>query len=96
MISHRNVIANVLQHVTYESVARKMRGVDTQVELGLLPLSHIYGLVVIAHTGTWRGDGIILLPRFELETFLAAIQMFRIEHLLVVSGSTTRGRDRER
>lgn len=85
MVSHRNVISNVLQHVTYESVARKQKGVETQSQLGLLPFSHIYGLVVVAHTGTWRGDEIIVLPRFELETYLAAIQNFKIEQLLVVS-----------
>ncbi|KAH8897961.1 acetyl-CoA synthetase-like protein [Thozetella sp. PMI_491] len=84
MISHRNVIANVLQHTAFESVGRKQRGVVTQVELGLMPMSHIYGLVVVSHTATWRGDEIVVLPKFELETYLAAIQKFRIEHLIVV------------
>ncbi|KAF3010343.1 hypothetical protein E8E14_008306 [Neopestalotiopsis sp. 37M] len=84
MISHRNVIANILQHATYESVARKQRGVFTQVELGLMPFSHIYGLIVISHTAPWRGDEIIVLPKFELETYLAAIQRFKIEHLVIV------------
>src|SRR3569833_3375054 len=84
MISHRNVIVNAMQQATYESVARKKRGIETQVVLGLLPLSHIYALVVIAHTGVWCGDEVIIFPRFELETFLEAIQRFKIEHLLVV------------
>jgi acyl-CoA synthetase (AMP-forming)/AMP-acid ligase II len=84
MISHRNVIANVLQHTTYESVGRKLRGVETQVELGLLPMSHIYSLVVISHCATWRGDEIIILPKFDFETYLASIQRFRIEQLIIV------------
>ncbi|ERS99509.1 uncharacterized protein SPSK_03166 [Sporothrix schenckii 1099-18] len=84
MISHRNVIANVLQLAAYESVGRKAAGVDTQVEIGLLPFSHIYGLVVIAHAGSFRGDQVIVLPRFELETFLAAIQKYRIQQLRIV------------
>ncbi|KAK0752619.1 4-coumarate-CoA ligase 2 [Schizothecium vesticola] len=84
MISHRNVIANVLQHTTYESVGRKLRGVETQVELGLLPMSHIYSLVVISHCATWRGDEIIILPKFDFETYLASIQRFRIEKLIIV------------
>ncbi|CAI4210832.1 unnamed protein product [Parascedosporium putredinis] len=54
MISHVNVIANVLQVSTYESVARKKSKVDTQVTLGLLPFSHIYALVVVCHVGTYR------------------------------------------
>ncbi|KAH8886696.1 acetyl-CoA synthetase-like protein [Thozetella sp. PMI_491] len=84
MISHRNVIANVLQYTIYESVSRKKFGVDTQVELGLLPFSHIYGLVVIAHSATWRGDEVIVLPKFDLTQYLQAIEKFKINHLLVV------------
>ncbi|KAK0749407.1 hypothetical protein B0T18DRAFT_322482 [Schizothecium vesticola] len=84
MISHRNVIANIMQYCTYESVNRRKLGIETQVELGLLPFSHIYGLVVVAHSGTWRGDEIVVLPKFELESYLQAIERFKINHLLVV------------
>jgi acyl-CoA synthetase (AMP-forming)/AMP-acid ligase II len=84
MISHRNVIANVLQYTTYESVSRKQLGVHTQVMLGLLPYSHIYGLVVVTHGGVFRGDEVIVLPKYDLDTFLAAVQRFKIEHMPVV------------
>jgi acyl-CoA synthetase (AMP-forming)/AMP-acid ligase II len=84
MISHRNVIANIMQYRLHESVGRKKFGVETQVELGLLPFSHIYGLVVIAHAGTWRGDEVIVLPKFELSEYLKAIERFKINHLIVV------------
>ena len=84
MISHRNVIANTMQTAVYESYGRERSGIGTQVELGLLPMSHIYALVVICHTGVWRGDEVIVLPKFELETFLAAIQKFKIATLIVV------------
>lgn len=85
MISHRNVIANVMQYTTYESYGRAKQGIDTQVELGLLPFSHIYGLVVVAHSAAWRGDEIIVLPKFELTEYLQAIERFKINHLVVVS-----------
>ncbi|KAK4250996.1 hypothetical protein C7999DRAFT_28588 [Corynascus novoguineensis] len=84
MISHQNVIANTMQYCLYEAVSRKQFGVDTQVVLGLLPFSHIYGLVVVAHSATWRGDGVIVLPKFELTDYLRAIERFRINHLLLV------------
>ena len=84
MVSHRNVITNILQIATYESVGRKLHGVDVQTELGLLPFSHIYGLIVIAHVGTYRGDEVIVIPKFDLETFLGAIQKYRIQQLRVV------------
>ena len=85
MISHQNVIANTMQYCLYEDVARRKYGVETQVELGLLPFSHIYGLVVVAHSGAWRGDEIIVLPKFELTDFLQAIERFKINHIPVVS-----------
>jgi acyl-CoA synthetase (AMP-forming)/AMP-acid ligase II len=89
MISHYNVISNVLQHVTYDSVARAKRGVTTQAVTGFLPLSHIYGLVIAAHTCTWRGDQVIILPRFEFQDFLQSVQDFKIRQLLVVSENDT-------
>ncbi|KAF4496960.1 4-coumarate-- ligase-like 7 [Fusarium agapanthi] len=84
MISHYNVIACTLMIHTFESITRAQDNIDTQVALGLLPFSHIYGLVVIAHIAQYRGDEIIVLQRFQLEQLLAAIQKFRIEQLSVV------------
>ncbi|KAK1758515.1 hypothetical protein QBC47DRAFT_374924 [Echria macrotheca] len=84
MISHRNVIANTMQYCIYNQVGRAKLGVETEVELGLLPFSHIYGLVVVAHAATWRGDEVIVLPKFELTEFLQAIEKFKINHLPLV------------
>lgn len=85
MISHKNIIANMLQYTAYESVGRGHKGVDTHVVLGLMPMSHIYGLVVVSHSAPFRGDEVIVMPRFEIETYLAAIERFKIEQLIVVS-----------
>lgn len=90
MISHANVIANVLQHVTYDSVGRARKGVETQAVSGFLPFSHIYGLVIACHTSTWRGDQVIVLPKFELKAFLESIQRFKIRQLLLVSHCSIR------
>lgn len=84
MISHQNVIANTMQYCIFENVSRKSEGIETQVELGLLPFSHIYGLVVVAHAATWRGDEVIVLPKFELTDYLQAIERFKINHLVIV------------
>ncbi|KAM0350579.1 hypothetical protein ACHAPU_003063 [Fusarium lateritium] len=84
MISHYNVISNVLQHVTYDSVARAKRGVATQAVTGFLPFSHIYGLVIAAHTSTWRGDQVIVLPKFEFQDFLKSVEHYKIRQLFVV------------
>jgi acyl-CoA synthetase (AMP-forming)/AMP-acid ligase II len=88
-ISHRNVIANTMQYCIFEDVSRRMDGIETQVELGLLPFSHIYGLVVVAHSATWRGDEVIVLPKFDLTDYLQAIERFKINHILIVGRSPT-------
>ncbi|ELQ38951.1 4-coumarate-CoA ligase 2 [Pyricularia oryzae Y34] len=84
LISHHNVISNVVAHVAYDSVGRRIHGIETEVELGLVPMSHTYGLLVVSHTATWRGDEVIVLPKFEIKSYLDAIQTFRIQRLLVV------------
>lgn len=84
MVSHRNVIANGMQHVAFDIVSRKKAGISTQTVLGLLPLSHIYALVVIAHNCIYRGDEVVVLPKFELPTYLSAIERFKINHLFLV------------
>ncbi|KAH7185015.1 uncharacterized protein B0J16DRAFT_340773 [Fusarium flagelliforme] len=84
MISHYNVIACTLMIHTYETSTRQQDGIDTQVALGLLPFSHIYGLVTIAHIAQYRGDEIVVMQRFQLDQLLAAIQKFRIQQLSVV------------
>jgi ribosome assembly protein SQT1 len=59
----------------------------TEIVLGLLPMSHIYGLVVISHASVFRGDGVIVLPKFEFTTTLQAIQDYKINSLFLVSMS---------
>ena len=71
-----------MQITAYESSCRKDR---TEIGLGLLPLSHIYGLVVIAQASTYRGDTVIVLPKFELLSYLKAIQEYKINTLYLVS-----------
>lgn len=81
MISHQNVLTNVLAMAVYESVQRKGR---QDIALGLLPFSHIYGLVVVSLSTLYRGDGVIVLPKFELEAFCKAIQDHKINVLYIV------------
>lgn len=88
-ITHRNVIANTMQIGEYESTHRKSlipsgQSTFTDVVLGLLPQSHIYSLVVICHAGAYRGDQVIILPKFELNLYLDSIEKYRIGTLFVV------------
>ncbi|KAH7395527.1 4-coumarate-CoA ligase, variant, partial [Cadophora sp. MPI-SDFR-AT-0126] len=84
-ISHYNIIANVLQRATYEAPWRKKHNNGApEVVIGFLPFSHIYGLVLICHTSTYRGDQVLVLPKFDLTQFLRSIERFKIQELFVV------------
>jgi acyl-CoA synthetase (AMP-forming)/AMP-acid ligase II len=72
MLTHANLIANLLQIEAVESP-----GLHALV--GVLPFFHIYGLVVILNFGLRAGAAVVTLPRFDLEQFLAALQNWRIE-----------------
>jgi acyl-coenzyme A synthetase/AMP-(fatty) acid ligase len=41
-------------------------------------------LIVIAHLGAYRGDGVIILPKFEFKSFLETIQTHKISCLYLV------------
>jgi hypothetical protein len=86
MISHRNVIANIIQLRAFNTPARKLYNNEPQISLGLLPFSHIYGLVVVTHASVYVGDEVVVMPKFELQSFLASIQNFKIQHIYLVGG----------
>lgn len=72
MLTHRNLVANLVQ---LEAVERS----GLQAFVGVLPFFHIYGLVVILNFGLRMGTTIVTLPRFEPESFLKALQDWRVE-----------------
>lgn len=82
MISHRNVIANVMQLAIFERSQRKPG--STETALGLLPQSHIYSLLVICHACIYRGDQVIILPKYNLHTMLSAVTTYAINTLFLV------------
>ncbi|EHK42883.1 uncharacterized protein TrAtP1_001980 [Trichoderma atroviride] len=84
MVSHANVIANVLQVVVFENIPRKKICVDTQNYLAVLPFSHIYALVLVCTVGQYRGDQGIVLPKYNFDDLLGATQRFGIQQLFVV------------
>jgi acyl-CoA synthetase (AMP-forming)/AMP-acid ligase II len=65
-----------------QSVACGLR--EDDVLLGVLPLFHIFGLNVLMNTGLSRGATLVLMPRFDLEDFLRAIQTHRATYAFVV------------
>jgi acyl-CoA synthetase (AMP-forming)/AMP-acid ligase II len=72
MLTHRNLVANVLQ-----SEAAHPVGSDDRL-MGVLPFFHIYGQTVIMNMGLHLGATIVTMPRFDLEQFLGLIQEHRL------------------
>lgn len=88
MISHYNVMANTIQIGVMDRVSRDNwnEGGEQYTEncLGLLPMSHIYGLVVICHASIYRGDCVVVMPKFDLKQCLQCIQDHKIAGLYLV------------
>ncbi|HEY6246223.1 MAG TPA: 4-coumarate--CoA ligase family protein [Pyrinomonadaceae bacterium] len=72
MLTHHNLVSNLKQ----------MEGLDYFDEIDtlicVLPLFHIYGLVVVLNMGLYAGATIVTMPRFDLEAFLQAVQDYDV------------------
>ena len=72
MLTHYNLVANI----------RQMEGLcyfaETDTLICVLPLFHIYGLMVVLNMGLYNGVSIVLMPRFDLESFLKAVQDYEV------------------
>ncbi|HKU73533.1 MAG TPA: AMP-binding protein [Pyrinomonadaceae bacterium] len=72
MLTHYNLVANL----------RQMEGLcyfyESDTLICVLPLFHIYGLVVVLNMGLYTGATIVTMPRFELESFLKAVQDYDV------------------
>ncbi|KAK4892104.1 hypothetical protein LTR49_028618 [Elasticomyces elasticus] len=79
-VTHMNVIAQAVQSTVFERVSKKGR---TEVGLGILPLSHIYG-IVLSHLMCLRGDCMVLHASFDMQKMLKSISEHRIERLYLV------------
>ncbi|CAE6467638.1 unnamed protein product [Rhizoctonia solani] len=89
-IPHHSVIANVLQKAKYNRItdptlshktARYRRG---DVAIAVLPMFHIYGLIVVTHFNIFAGLPLVVIPKFNYEDMLKSIVKYRITHLYLV------------
>ena len=71
-LSHRNLVANVVQGVPVLDLTP-----DDRV-LAFLPFFHIYGMTVLLNLALYRRATLVTMPRFDLAQFLQLIQDQRI------------------
>ncbi|KAM6501711.1 phenylacetyl-CoA ligase [Amanita muscaria] len=90
VISHYNIICNVLQCATFLRVndpslpKEQIRHRPGDVCTGVLPLYHIYGIISGLHFAIHTKATIVLAQKFDFGTMLASIRQYRISHLLIV------------
>jgi acyl-CoA synthetase (AMP-forming)/AMP-acid ligase II len=78
MLTHRNLVAMQLLMGPVEGTT------EEDVTAACLPFFHIYGFSVILALGLYRGATLVVFPRFEMESFLAAVERYRITRLPLV------------
>ncbi|MFF7773788.1 AMP-binding protein [Streptomyces tanashiensis] len=76
--------------LTHASIATNLAQLEPVIPMGpgdrilaVLPFFHIYGLTALMNAPLRSGATVVVLPRFELDTFLGAIQTHRINGLYV-------------
>ncbi|MGI9068697.1 MAG: 4-coumarate--CoA ligase family protein [Pyrinomonadaceae bacterium] len=72
MLTHHNLVANMCQMQGLNYFTEK----DTLI--AVLPMFHIYGLMVFLNLGLQQGATIVTMPRFELEPFLQILQDYQV------------------
>ncbi|AXK32275.1 4-coumarate--CoA ligase family protein [Streptomyces armeniacus] len=77
MLTHRNIATNLAQLQPLVP-----SGPGDRV-LAVLPFFHIYGLTALMNAPLRAGATVIVLPRFELEQFLAAVEKHHVNALYV-------------
>jgi acyl-CoA synthetase (AMP-forming)/AMP-acid ligase II len=80
MLSHRNVIADILM---ITGAVGKWYQSGSDKFLGVLPFFHIYGLTGLVLQPLYRGIELVVMPAFNMEVFLKAIQDYKITFIYV-------------
>jgi long-chain acyl-CoA synthetase len=73
MLTHRNLVANALQCRAWLPEATA----GQEVTLAVLPLFHVYGLMMCGLVNVVLGGRLVLLPRFDIDLVLDAIAQQR-------------------
>ncbi|MEP6695162.1 MAG: long-chain fatty acid--CoA ligase [Chloroflexota bacterium] len=73
VLSHRALVANVHQTRAWNPTLVEGR----ECGVAVMPLFHVYGLTVLMGLSVATGSAMVLIPRFDLEHVLRAIQKHR-------------------
>ncbi|XP_066399776.1 4-coumarate--CoA ligase-like 1 isoform X2 [Miscanthus floridulus] len=80
ILTHRNFISAAAM-ITADQDAL---GEGPNVFLCFLPMFHIFGLSVITFAQMQRGNSVVVMSRFDMDSVMAAVQRHRVTHLFCV------------
>ena len=78
VLTHRNLVASLCQTLPVHRVG------EDDIVIAALPLFHIFGFQVTLNLALLQGATVVILPRFELDAFLAAVQDHAVTRAEVV------------
>jgi acyl-CoA synthetase (AMP-forming)/AMP-acid ligase II len=70
------MVSNILQMQAFE--AHFNDHVPNDVWVGVLPFYHIYGMSLALHISPFYGHTLVVVPKFELESFLTVLQKYQV------------------
>ncbi|KAI8320129.1 acetyl-CoA synthetase-like protein [Martensiomyces pterosporus] len=75
VLSHRNIVSNVLQSIEFDKADKIIKAADKNIAhqawMCVLPMFHIYGMTVIMLLSIAKGAHLIILRSFNLEKFVS-------------------------
>ncbi|HYZ53749.1 MAG TPA: SDR family NAD(P)-dependent oxidoreductase [Streptosporangiaceae bacterium] len=72
VLTHRSLVAGLCQAGALDRTA------EDDLVAAVVPLFHIFGMQLSMHLTLLRGATLVILPRFEVGTFLRAIQNYQV------------------
>jgi PAS domain S-box-containing protein len=78
MLTHHNLVANVVQMQAVERMA------GSEVVVGVVPFYHIYGFNVLLNMVLHTGATMVILQRFEVEEFLGTVEQYGVTTAFLV------------
>jgi len=79
MISHKAIIANILQNMVIDGASIDLKTVATD----FLPMFHIYGIMYYLIINIYLKHTVVVYNKFDLEAVLSGIQKYKVTHLNV-------------
>lgn len=75
VLTHFNIVSNLVQIFSY--VKQSIR-IGQEIQLGVLPFFHIYGLTFVLNFAVKGAFTLILFPKFQIKSIMKAIKQYKI------------------